>query len=67
MIIINFVCVDKIMVIIYFSGDETQLKKVATVFLQGLLKLIRAEEHAEHHPKAYMCLGLYIFISRIIV
>ncbi|XP_053602483.1 proteasome adapter and scaffold protein ECM29 isoform X2 [Plodia interpunctella] len=39
------------------SGDETQLKKVATVFLQGLLKLIRSEEYLEHQPKAYMCLG----------
>ncbi|KAH9632202.1 hypothetical protein HF086_015234 [Spodoptera exigua] len=39
------------------SGDEVQLKKVATVFLQGLLKLIRSDEHAEQHPKAYMCLG----------
>nr|XP_049703179.1 proteasome adapter and scaffold protein ECM29 [Helicoverpa armigera] len=39
------------------GGDETQLKKVATVFLQGLLKLIRSDEHAEQHPKAYMCLG----------
>ncbi|XP_052750867.1 proteasome-associated protein ECM29 homolog [Galleria mellonella] len=39
------------------GGDEAQLKKVATVFLQGLLKLIRSEEHAEHQPKAYMCLG----------
>lgn len=40
-----------------FRGDESQLKKVAAVFLQGLLKLIRSEEHAEHHAKAYMCLG----------
>ena len=47
--------------IIYFSGDETQLRKVATVFLQGLLKLIRSDEHAEQHPKAYMCLGLYLY------
>ncbi|XP_045493111.1 proteasome adapter and scaffold protein ECM29 [Colias croceus] len=39
------------------NGDQVQLKKVATVFLQGLLKLVRAEEHAEHHQKAYMCLG----------
>ncbi|RVE49284.1 hypothetical protein evm_006078 [Chilo suppressalis] len=39
------------------SGEETQLKKVAPVFLQGLLKIIRSEEHAEHQPKAYMCLG----------
>ncbi|KAF9798599.1 hypothetical protein SFRURICE_008332 [Spodoptera frugiperda] len=39
------------------SGDEVQLKKVATVFLQGLLKLIRSDEHSEQHPKAYMCLG----------
>lgn len=39
------------------NGDEVQLKKIATVFLQGLLKLIRSEEHAEHQPKAYMCLG----------
>lgn len=39
------------------GGDPNQLKKVATVFLQGLLKLVRAEEHAEHHAKAYLCLG----------
>lgn len=39
------------------GGDEVQLKKVASVFLQGLLKLIRSDEHAEHHPKAYTCLG----------
>ncbi|CAH0749868.1 unnamed protein product [Diatraea saccharalis] len=39
------------------GGDKTQLKKVAAVFLQGLLKLIRSEEHAEHQPRAYMCLG----------
>ncbi|KAL0840590.1 hypothetical protein ABMA28_015796 [Loxostege sticticalis] len=39
------------------GGEESQLRKVATVFLQGLLKLIRSEEHAEHQPKAYMCLG----------
>ncbi|CAH4007387.1 unnamed protein product [Pieris brassicae] len=39
------------------NGDEVQLKKVATVFLQGLLKLIRSEDHAEHQPKAYMCIG----------
>ncbi|CAG5035645.1 unnamed protein product [Parnassius apollo] len=39
------------------NGDEVQLKKVATVFLQGLLKLIRSDEYAEHQPKAYMCLG----------
>ncbi|XP_072940517.1 proteasome adapter and scaffold protein ECM29 [Epargyreus clarus] len=39
------------------NGDETQLKRVATVFLQGLLKLIRADEHVEHHPKALLCLG----------
>lgn len=45
------------MVIVCYSGDENQLRKVATVFLQGLLKLIRSEEHTEQHPKAYMCLG----------
>ncbi|XP_060801096.1 proteasome-associated protein ECM29 homolog [Amyelois transitella] len=39
------------------SGDVNQLKKVATIFLQGLLKLIRSDEYAEHQPKAYMCLG----------
>ncbi|XP_075970288.1 proteasome-associated protein ECM29 homolog [Anticarsia gemmatalis] len=39
------------------GGDQTQLKRVSTVFQQGLLKLVRSEEHAEHHPKAYMCLG----------
>ncbi|XP_048484818.1 proteasome adapter and scaffold protein ECM29 isoform X3 [Plutella xylostella] len=39
------------------NGDETQLKKVSTVFLQGLLKLIRSEEHAEQQAKAYLCLG----------
>ncbi|XP_026729465.1 proteasome-associated protein ECM29 homolog [Trichoplusia ni] len=39
------------------SGDIIQLRKVATVFLQGLLKLVRSDEHTEHHPKAYMCLG----------
>lgn len=30
------------------------------VFLQGLLKLIRSEEHVEQQPKAYMCLGMFI-------
>ncbi|KAG6456419.1 hypothetical protein O3G_MSEX009728 [Manduca sexta] len=39
------------------SGDGNQLRKVSSVFLQGLLKLIRSEEHAEHHTKAYTCLG----------
>ncbi|XP_068630379.1 proteasome-associated protein ECM29 homolog [Battus philenor] len=39
------------------NGDTVQLKKVATVFLQGLLKLIRSDEYAEHQPKAYTCLG----------
>ncbi|KAI8428500.1 hypothetical protein MSG28_007292 [Choristoneura fumiferana] len=39
------------------SGDQVQLKKVSTVFLQGILKLIRSDEYAEHQPKAYMCLG----------
>ncbi|CAH2107601.1 unnamed protein product [Euphydryas editha] len=39
------------------NGDEVQLRKVSTVFLQGLLKLVRSEEHLEHQPKAYMCLG----------
>ncbi|CAB3243794.1 unnamed protein product [Arctia plantaginis] len=39
------------------GGDQNQLKKVATVFLQGLLKLIRTEDHVELHPKAYSCLG----------
>ncbi|XP_026485739.2 proteasome-associated protein ECM29 homolog [Vanessa tameamea] len=39
------------------NGDEVQMKKVSTVFLQGLLKLIRSDEHTEHQPKAYMCLG----------
>ncbi|KAJ2947108.1 hypothetical protein O0L34_g16457 [Tuta absoluta] len=39
------------------NGDLTQLTKVQSIFLQGLLKLIRNDEHAEHQPKAYMCLG----------
>ncbi|XP_039748644.1 proteasome-associated protein ECM29 homolog [Pararge aegeria] len=39
------------------SGDQAQLTKVAAIYLKGLLKLIRSEEHAEHQPKAYMCLG----------
>ncbi|XP_037874946.1 proteasome adapter and scaffold protein ECM29 isoform X1 [Bombyx mori] len=39
------------------SGDLLQLQKVSTVFLQGLLKIIRSEEHPEHQPKAYVCLG----------
>ncbi|CAK1553468.1 unnamed protein product [Leptosia nina] len=39
------------------NGEEAQLQKVATIFLRMLLKLIRSEEHAEHHPKGYMCLG----------
>ncbi|CAH2075093.1 unnamed protein product, partial [Iphiclides podalirius] len=39
------------------NGDLVQLKKVATVFLQGLLKLVRSEEYTEQHSKAYMCLG----------
>ncbi|XP_041976007.1 proteasome-associated protein ECM29 homolog [Aricia agestis] len=39
------------------NGVEASLRKVAAVFLQGLLKVIRSEEHAEHQPKAYMCLG----------
>ncbi|XP_032510836.2 proteasome adapter and scaffold protein ECM29 [Danaus plexippus] len=39
------------------NGNEVQLRQVASVFLQGLLKLIRTEEHAEQHAKAYMCLG----------
>ncbi|KPJ11247.1 Proteasome-associated protein ECM29-like [Papilio machaon] len=39
------------------NGDSEQLKKVGTVFLHGLLKLIRSDEYADHHSKAYMCLG----------
>ncbi|VVC92331.1 unnamed protein product [Leptidea sinapis] len=39
------------------NGDVAQLKQVASVFLQGLLKLVRSEEYTEHHPKALMCLG----------
>ncbi|XP_049865676.1 proteasome adapter and scaffold protein ECM29 [Pectinophora gossypiella] len=42
---------------VIYNGDSTQLNKVAPVFLQGILKLIRAEEYAEHHVKAYSCLG----------
>ncbi|KOB74355.1 Proteasome-associated protein ECM29-like protein [Operophtera brumata] len=38
-------------------GDPTQLKKVSSVFLQGLLKLIRSEEYADQQQKAYLCLG----------
>lgn len=41
------------------SGDQAQLPKAAGVYLKGLLKLIRSEEYAEHHPKAYMCLGQF--------
>ncbi|GBP15166.1 Proteasome adapter and scaffold protein ECM29 [Eumeta japonica] len=39
------------------SGNEIQLKKVATVFLQGILKVIKSEEYADQHSKAYTCLG----------
>ncbi|XP_052738355.1 proteasome-associated protein ECM29 homolog [Bicyclus anynana] len=39
------------------NGDHAQLSKVAVIYLKGLLKLIRSEEHAEHQPKAYTCLG----------
>ncbi|CAH0727922.1 unnamed protein product, partial [Brenthis ino] len=39
------------------NGDEAKLKRVATVFLHGLLKLIRSEVLVEHQPKACMCLG----------
>ncbi|XP_063621128.1 proteasome-associated protein ECM29 homolog [Cydia splendana] len=39
------------------SGELGQLRKVSSVFLQGLLKIIRSDDYAEQQPKAYMCLG----------
>lgn len=37
------------------------------MFLQGLLKLIRTEEHAEQHAKAYMCLGNLLKFCNVII